>query len=166
MHSGYIAKRSDGTCQTAYKEAPPNSGAAVFMQDVHISNPVGRIGIKQGPDVITVQRALKRIPPNFGGAPDIVDDGIVGPITLGAIEKFQALHLGSDRVDGTVDVKQRTQAKLSSYQPQKLARMNMAIGFLQSAQNCIHAALNRLAVCTADTPEGQAALASVNQHFS
>ena len=67
MHSGYVAKRSDGICQTAYKEAPPNSKAAVFMQDVHISNPVGRIGIKQGPDVITVQKVLSRIPLNFGG---------------------------------------------------------------------------------------------------
>jgi hypothetical protein len=129
----------NGRCQQQFKEAPPGSPLALLNADVHIRGPVGRRGTNASADVKTVQRALKAIPERFGGKPDIKDDGFIGPITIGAIERFQRQHFGGDKVDGTADVRQRTVAKLSSLQPIKLKRMERARLHLASARECIRA---------------------------
>ncbi len=157
----------DGQCHAGFKEAPPGSPLAILNQDVHVNAPVGRRGTNNAADVKTVQRALKAIPANLGGNPDIKDDGIIGPITLGAIEHFQRRHLGTDKVDGTVDVKHRTVAKLSSLQPKKLARMDRARLHLQNARECIRAGQAfALMIGTGAGAAGRRADELAERHFS
>lgn len=68
---------------------------------------VGARGGNNPRDVRTVQSLLNGIGPLEGGPPEMLAvDGIVGPITLGAINAFQTFHLGSN--DGRVDVDGRT----------------------------------------------------------
>jgi peptidoglycan hydrolase-like protein with peptidoglycan-binding domain len=165
MSFGFTSKNAFGPCGVAYKEAPAGSPLAQLNMDVHIRNPVGKRGVKNGPDVKIVQQALKAVPATLGGRPDLKDDGIVGPITQGAIDQFQRLHFGSDKADGTVDVKHRTQAKLSSLQPPKLKRMELARARLPSAENCIHAALNTIASNNSPGKVGERARDMMQRHF-
>jgi hypothetical protein len=67
-----------------------------------IARSVGRNGANQPVDVKTVQRLFNRIAPSDGGPEDLLaEDGFIGPITLGAIQRFQKRHkTGSDvRID-------------------------------------------------------------------
>lgn len=165
MSIGFTCKSANGRCAALYKEAPRGSPLALKNMDLHLSNAVGKRGVKSGPDVKLVQQAIKLVPANLGGRPDIKADGLLGPITQGAIDKFQALHFGGDKADGTIDVKHRTQAKLSSLQPPKLARMKLARAQLSMAQSCIHAALNVIASNGTAGPEGVRAADMLKRHF-
>ncbi len=157
----------DGQCQARFREAPPGSPLALLNGDVHVRSPVGRRGVNVAADVRAVQQALKIIPEKLGGKPDIVVDGFNGPITIGAIEAFQRRHFGGDKADGTVDVRQRTVAKLSSLQPVKLARMDLARAQLDAARDCIRAGhAMALLAGTVSGPAGRRADELAERHFS
>jgi peptidoglycan hydrolase-like protein with peptidoglycan-binding domain len=114
-------------------------GGSGGSEDLILSVPVGAGGALSGPDVVRVQKALNQIPAEYGGAsPRLVEDGRVGPKTLGAISAFQKRHFGW--ADGRVDVLGRTHAKLSSLLPGKIQRMTMARQYLSQAQQCMLAA--------------------------
>ena len=152
---------SNGFCTQSFKEAPPGSDVAKRNLDVHIGRPVGRAGIRHGPDVTVIQKALNRVPVDLGGpGTALKEDGIVGPKTLGAIEAFQRHHFGFS--DGTVEVRRRTQAKLSSMQPTKLARMKNAVRFLNTALSCVTAAETQLLSARAGDPRSWAL---IERHF-
>lgn len=65
-------------------------------------------------DVETVQSMLNQVPPNRGGPSPLLDaDGICGPLTIGAIRKFQQHHFGWQ--DGRVDANNVTITKLNEF---------------------------------------------------
>lgn len=70
-----------------------------MWQDYTISASVGRNGVNNPQDVVVIQILLNRIPPEAGGPAEALDaDGLYGPKTLAAIERFQTYHnLGSDK---------------------------------------------------------------------
>jgi peptidoglycan hydrolase-like protein with peptidoglycan-binding domain len=65
-------------------------------------------------DVETIQSLLNQVPPNQGGPQPLLDlDGICGPLTTGAIRRFQQFQFNFQ--DGRVDPNQRTLAKLNEF---------------------------------------------------
>src|ERR1700694_2588698 len=55
-------------------------------------------------DSLTVQQLLNNVPPARGGpVPLLVEDGICGPKTKAAIQKFQLAQFGWPGCDGRVD---------------------------------------------------------------
>ena len=81
-----------------------------------ISASVGLNGVNRPDDVTTVQLLLNKVPTDQGGpAPPLVVDGICGPKTRAAIQKFQLHHFGWAGADGRVDPGQQTMAKLNQF---------------------------------------------------
>src|SRR6266850_3460843 len=78
---------------------------------------VGRMGGKNGPDdVITVQQLLNKPPAAKGGSiPPLDFDGLCGPKTIDAIQKFQLHHFGWSGADGRVDPAGPTLQKLNEF---------------------------------------------------
>ncbi len=78
---------------------------------------VGRMGGKNRPeDVITVQQLLNRVPVPKGGPSTPLDvDGLCGPLTTNAIQKFQLHHFGWKGADGRVDPNGPTLEKLNEF---------------------------------------------------
>src|SRR5262249_34920818 len=63
-------------------------------------------------DVETIQSLLNQVPADKGGPQPLLDlDGMTGPLTIGAIRKFQRFHFGWE--DGRVDPNQKTLGKLN-----------------------------------------------------
>ncbi len=61
-----------------------------------ISASVGAGAANRQADVRTVQELLNKAPPTWGGpAPKLKEDGLVGPLTIGAIRRFQQLQLST-----------------------------------------------------------------------
>jgi peptidoglycan hydrolase-like protein with peptidoglycan-binding domain len=84
--------------------ADPHDGLAL---PVSISASVGLGARNQSDDVKTIQMALNRFPVSMGGpSPKLKPDGIVGPLTAGAIEKFQRRQLGF--TDQKIDPEKKT----------------------------------------------------------
>src|SRR5688500_13378102 len=83
---------SGGCCEC---DTPTQGGTS-------ISASVGRGGANRADDVRTIQSALNAQEPTDGG-PDVklAVDGLVGPLTIAAIEKYQRRQLGW--ADGRVD---------------------------------------------------------------
>lgn len=82
-----------------------------------ISAAVGRGAASFNPtDVLTVQYLLNCVPSGSGGPqPELVLDGICGPKTTGAIERFQNWQLGF--ADGRVDPGGKTIRALQQFDP-------------------------------------------------
>ena len=81
-----------------------------------ISASVGLHGVNRSDDVTTVQQLLDKVPASQGGpVPLLVVDGISGPKTREAIQKFQLHHFGWGGADGRVDPGQQTLAKLNEF---------------------------------------------------
>jgi hypothetical protein len=78
---------------------------------------VGRMGGKNRPDdVITIQQLLNKPPAAKGGAmPPLDVDGLCGPKTIDAIQKFQLHHFGWPGADGRVDPNGPTLKKLNEF---------------------------------------------------
>ena len=75
---------------------------------------VGLGGANLANDVATVQSMLNHVPSGNGGpAPALDTDGKCGPLTVGAIRKFQFAQFNS--ADGRVDVGQRTIERLQGF---------------------------------------------------
>jgi len=67
-------------------------------------------------DVATVQYLLNCVPASSGGpVPELAVDGIVGPLTIGAIRRFQQTHFGW--ADGRVDPGGGTLGTLQRFDP-------------------------------------------------
>lgn len=67
-------------------EPVPSDGES----EATLSGSVGRNGENKNSDVKKVQRLLNRVEDSEGGPdPDLAVDGLIGPKTIGAIEKFQ-----------------------------------------------------------------------------
>lgn len=82
-----------------------------------ISASVGRSGgVNRPADVKIVQNLLNKVPPLSGGPnPKLLVDGMCGPKTIDAIQKFQIRHFGVGFTDGRVDPAGRTLAKLNEF---------------------------------------------------
>lgn len=79
-----------------------------------ISASVGSGGANRFIDVETIQSLLNQVPTASGGPTPLLDaDGIVGPLTIGAINKFQKFHFGWQ--DGRVDPNNKTITKLNEF---------------------------------------------------
>ncbi|MCM2253712.1 MAG: hypothetical protein NDJ19_15235, partial [Ramlibacter sp.] len=77
---------------------------------------VGFGGRNNPADVMTAQYLLNCVPAAQGGPlRELVIDGIVGPLTMGAIRKFQNAMLG--RSDGRIDPDGGTIRALLPYDP-------------------------------------------------
>jgi peptidoglycan hydrolase-like protein with peptidoglycan-binding domain len=131
----------------------PGGARAFSPTDLVLTRAVGRGGVQAGPDVSTVQNALNEIPSAQGGPDERLNpDGLVGPLTIGAIEKFQLHHFGFK--DGRVDVFGKTHAKLSSMRPAKLAFVNAAKANLNAALLTVRAAGAKLLQAEAELVTG------------
>jgi len=74
---------------------------------ISIGKSVGLGAPNDREDVRTIQKGLNRFPDSMGGPkPKLVPDGLVGKLTIGAIEKFQRRQLGF--TDQKVDPDKRT----------------------------------------------------------
>lgn len=128
-------------------------GEGSVPDDLVLTQSVGRGGAMFGDNVKRVQMALNNVPVEMGGPAVWLDpDGVVGTKTLTAIEDFQQHHFGFK--DGRVDVMGKTQAKLSSLQPSKLARMRMAKRYLDDALSAMQAAVARLTTAGLELQSG------------
>jgi len=79
-----------------------------------ISDSVGLNGRNIYSDVISIQRALNMIVSSDGGAiPSLTVDGVCGPLTRGAIQKFQVRHFGWSQADSLVEPGKQTIAKIN-----------------------------------------------------
>ena len=75
---------------------------------------VGEQGANLRSDVQLVQELLNAVPPERGGAdPELKVDGLCGPKTKAAILTFQRQNLDAGQVDGRIDPKHTTIAKLN-----------------------------------------------------
>lgn len=82
-----------------------------------ITASVGRMGgVNRPQDVRTVQELLNKVPAASGGpTPLLAVDGLCGPKTTNAIQRFQVQHFGWSGADGRVDPGGRTLRKLNEY---------------------------------------------------
>lgn len=82
-----------------------------------ITAPVGRLGgVNRPADVRTVQELLNKVAPGSGEpSPPLDEDGICGPKTIDAIQRFQLHHFGFRGADGRVDPDGPTLAKLNEF---------------------------------------------------
>lgn len=81
---------------------------------VTISASVGQGGVNKKADVLAIQQALNKIPPHKGGPnPKLVEDGLIGPKTIGAIRAFQQSDIALVK-DGRVDVNGPTLARINA----------------------------------------------------
>jgi hypothetical protein len=75
-------------------------------------------GVNFPNDVTVVQELLNRVPQTSGGPPvKLQVDGVCGPMTRDAIQKFQMRQFGFGGADGRVDPNGRTLAKLNEFDP-------------------------------------------------
>jgi hypothetical protein len=83
----------------------------------NITASVGRAGGANFPnDVKVVQQLLNNVPENAGGPHvKLQVDGVCGPMTKDAIQKFQVRQFGWGGADGRVDPNGRTLAKLNEF---------------------------------------------------
>jgi hypothetical protein len=119
----FICQRTGGICARTVNPLDSHGFVVTPAQfvpplsvPVVISAPVG-IGHKAknlSPDVTSIQRALDLIHPKDGGAlPTLVIDGICGPKTKAAIQKFQLKHFGWKGADGLIEPDKQTLHKLN-----------------------------------------------------
>ena len=86
-----------------------------------ITASVGLNGKNKDPDTRIIQELLNKVPAVQGGPKVALDiDGICGPLTRGAIQKFQLHHFGWSGADGRVDPGMQTLAKLNEFDPDPL----------------------------------------------
>jgi hypothetical protein len=69
-----------------------------------LESSVGQGAANRAADVRLVQAMLSRVPAERGGVRrELVQDGIVGPLTLAAIRGFQRHSVGAGASDGRID---------------------------------------------------------------
>jgi hypothetical protein len=140
-------------------EYTPSGGSGM----VSIGSSVGLNGINLPADVVEIQEALNRIPAVQGGAdPQLVVDGLSGPMTRGAIRTFQSKQFPGMPADSRVDPKQRTIAKINEILATQPAQASPLVQQPPSAQgtrsNLISAPK---AAADAEKPEIKKAFATI-----
>jgi hypothetical protein len=94
-------------------------------------------GKNMAQDVVNVQELLNMVPAAEGGpAPPLDVDGLCGPKTIAAIQKFQLAHFGWHGADGRVDPGGPTLAKLNEYESRSFGAP-VAVT-LRTAMSCPH----------------------------
>ena len=124
----------------------------VTGETIEIRYSVGAGGINQRDDVRTIQGALNRVPALQGGPlPPLDVDGWAGPLTIGAIKKFQRTRCDYPWPDGRVDPGHRTISRLrdaikesGQLTPQDHAVMTAVYAALEDARAWTHAARRSL----------------------
>jgi hypothetical protein len=112
---------TDGCLRAQSGPGPTPGGEAT------ISASVGVGGRNLAADVRTVQELLNNVPPEQGGpAPKLAVDGLVGPLTNGAIAKFQRKQLGFS--DGRVDPGGPTLKRLNQFRKVSAAGLTVGAG--------------------------------------
>jgi hypothetical protein len=82
---------------------------------VSISASVGARGANVAKDVREIQQALNQVPLAQGGpSPPLAVDGICGPLTTSAIQKFQQVQFPGWTPDARIDPKQKTIRRLNA----------------------------------------------------
>ncbi|HLW90802.1 MAG TPA: hypothetical protein VKS78_05810 [Roseiarcus sp.] len=126
-----------------------------------IVSSVGQGGANFHADVLTIQRLLNGVTPQDGGpTPLLIEDGLIGPLTRGAIlafQKRQNLAIQDDRIDPNGPAFRRLTDVSSPYQRRsaldqsgkaRLARVSATMPQLNSAaflaQRAIEAAMDHL----------------------
>jgi peptidoglycan hydrolase-like protein with peptidoglycan-binding domain len=100
-----------------------------------LSASVGFGGVNRRNDVVLIQSLLNLVPSASGGpTKPLKVDGIVGPLTIGAIRRFQSANIGFS--DGRVDPGGQTLARLSALTSQQpvsstapSSRASLTLGF-------------------------------------
>src|SRR2546429_56268 len=73
-------------------------------------------GTNQRKDVQAVQRALNDIGASDGGAmPPLKVDGYIGPLTTGAIRRFQQVQFPGWQPDARIDVDGKTEGRINEF---------------------------------------------------
>ncbi len=85
-----------------------------FMSSIIISQPVGRDGANQTPDVRIVQNLLNRNLFRVTPLAPLKVDGSCGPLTVGVICEFQRRAIGFLYPDGRIDPNGKTFSALTS----------------------------------------------------
>jgi peptidoglycan hydrolase-like protein with peptidoglycan-binding domain len=81
-----------------------------------ITASVGRGGMNRPSDVKTIQDLLNRVGgPNGGPISTLQVDGLCGPMTIAAIQRFQLKHFGTRGADSRVDPLGQTLRKLNEF---------------------------------------------------
>ncbi|HZO54613.1 MAG TPA: hypothetical protein VFB63_18005 [Bryobacteraceae bacterium] len=116
----FICKTVGGVCKKLHSlsslgsEEPPTPPGPTPGGAITIKFPVGIKGKNDTLDVLTIQSALIQVGPANGGAtPDLAMDGICGPKTIAAIQKFQLKHFGWKGCDGLIEPGKQTIAKIN-----------------------------------------------------
>lgn len=92
-----------------------------------ISSAVGKGGMNKTMDVATIQYLLNCVPKHAGGpSPELAVDGICGPLTSAAIQKFQMANRGV--ADRRVDPNGPTLRALQTYDPYPTQAMAACLG--------------------------------------
>jgi peptidoglycan hydrolase-like protein with peptidoglycan-binding domain len=133
--------------------------------NIAITSSVGIKGVNQALDVQTIQQALNEVPPGQGRPGLALEtDGICGPKTKDAVQKFQVKQFGWKFADGRVDPLKRTIAKLNQLNPKsgytigigsKENRILRVAAVLNDVLNVIRAAQTNLlgALTVVDQPD-------------
>ncbi len=110
QHGGSLAFKfdSNGECSSGGGNVEPTDLISILGS-------VGRLGQNIFSDVVTVQNALNTVPQSLGGPlPGLSVDGLSGPKTIGAIEKFQRVQFPGIFPDGLISPQKRTISLLNS----------------------------------------------------
>lgn len=124
-------------------------------------------------DVRAVQKALNSFSPADGGpSPKLVEDGIYGPKTAAAIQKFQVKNFGWGGADGVVDPGMQTDRKLAgggesqSDLPQEMyGKIGYALTIINITRSQISAARSFREGLTSFTGMGEASWNKLVKHF-
>jgi len=148
---------------------------------ISISRPVGlgepRLVPNLSEDVLTIQKALNRFGPQLGGpSPKLVVDGLIGRLTIGAIEKFQTRQLGS--TDSKIDPGRQTIIRINELElaifvvvkPETIEKIYKQLmpdvrRCVVAADAALLAASRALVAPPGGVNPGAASLALVNRHF-
>lgn len=89
-------------------------GTPLLVSQLGLTDRVGVRGKNVPSDVIRIQDALNAIPAHEGTPEKLLTfDGVAGPLTCDAIQKFQLRHFGWKLADGRVDPGGKTEAKFA-----------------------------------------------------
>lgn len=112
-----------------------------------ISASVGQGGANRPSDVKIVQSLLNGVPAvQAGASPKLVPDGLVGPLTIGAIRKFQQKQFGF--ADGRVDPGMQTITRLNLLQ---VPTSTQFVGFTDEQIKTLQGDVERAKRLIADT---------------
>lgn len=152
MKDKVLVRLKNGECAERSMPALSNRGLL-------ISGSVGAGGRNLPDDVKAIQKALNNVPADQGGpVPPLDVDGLIGPLTKGAIARFQEKQFGWS--DSRVDTDRMTIAALRTFQPDpagpaalpnrvSLSTMAKVYATLPLAARLIKNALNALGDCEA-----------------